>query len=73
MAVSELSNLNSFIKYLEGRRYSQSTIESYAIFIGDFLQYLKDKPVKEIINRDVELFIEDVFIPKSSKKTLSMR
>ena len=29
--------LESFIKYLEGRRYSQSTIETYGIFIGDFL------------------------------------
>jgi len=56
--------LNSFTKYLEGRRYSQSTIGTYSIFIGDFLQYLKDKPLKEITNRDVELFIEDVFIPK---------
>jgi integrase/recombinase XerD len=56
--------LDSFIKYLEGKSYSQSTIESYCIFIGDFLEYLKDKPAKEITNRDVELFIEDVFIPK---------
>lgn len=56
--------LDSFIKYLEGKRYSKSTIESYSIFIGDFLEYLKAKPLKEITNRDVELFIEDVFIPK---------
>ena len=56
--------LDSFIKYLEGRRYSQSTIESYCIFIGDFLEYLKDKTLSYTTNRDVELFIEDIFIPK---------
>lgn len=56
--------LSSFRKYLEGKRYSKSTIESYSVFIGDFLEYVKDKPLKSISNRDVELFIEDVFIPK---------
>lgn len=56
--------LDSFIKYLEGRRYSQSTIETYSIFIGDFLKYLKEKSIKATTNRDVELFIEDVFIPR---------
>lgn len=56
--------LDSFIKYLEGRRYSQSTIETYCIFIGDFLEYLNEKSITNITNRDVEMFIEDVFIPK---------
>jgi len=56
--------LDSFIKYLEGRRYSQSTIETYSIFIGDFLEYLKEKSITITTNRDIELFIEDVFIPK---------
>uniref|UniRef100_UPI00293726F4 site-specific tyrosine recombinase/integron integrase n=1 Tax=Lutibacter citreus TaxID=2138210 RepID=UPI00293726F4 len=56
--------MDSFIKYLEGRRYSRSTIETYAIFIGDFLEYLKKKSITNTTNRDVELFIEDVFIPK---------
>ncbi|WP_179950085.1 phage integrase N-terminal SAM-like domain-containing protein, partial [Lutibacter citreus] len=55
--------MDSFIKYLEGRRYSRSTIETYAIFIGDFLEYLKKKSITNTTNRDVELFIEDVFIP----------
>ena len=57
-------DLDAFIKFMEGKRYSQSTIESYAIFIGDFLQYLKDKSPNDITHRDVELFIEDVFVPK---------
>ena len=56
--------LSSFRKYLEGKRYSKSTVESYSVFIGDFLEYIKGKPLKSISNRDVELFIEDVFIPK---------
>ena len=57
--------LDSFIKYLEGKRYSQSTIETYSIFIGDFLQYLKEKSITAATNRDVELFIETVFISRN--------
>jgi len=56
--------LSSFTKYLKGKRYSKSTVETYSYFIADFLEYLKTKPLKEITNRDVELFVEDVFIPK---------
>ena len=56
--------LESFIKYMEGKRYSNSTIETYGIFIADFLEYLKNKPLSESSNRDIEQFIEDVFIPR---------
>jgi len=56
--------LESFIKYMEGKRYSNSTIETYGIFIADFLEYLKNKPLSESSNRDIEKFIEDVFIPR---------
>lgn len=56
--------LDSFIKYLEGKRYSKSTIETYGVFIADFLEYLKNKPLSNSSNRDIEKFVEDVFIPR---------
>lgn len=56
--------LDSFIKYLEGKRYSRSTTETYGIFIADFLEYLKNKPISKSTNRDIEKFVEDVFIPR---------
>ena len=57
--------LYAFHKYLEGKRYSKSTIETYSVFVGDFLIYIKDKSLQSVSNRDVELFIEDVFIPRN--------
>ncbi|GGK40362.1 MULTISPECIES: tyrosine-type recombinase/integrase [Flavobacteriaceae] len=56
--------LEAFIKYLDGRMYGKSTVETYSVFIADFLDYIKDKPLNTLTNRDVELFVEDVFIPK---------
>ncbi len=53
-----------FVKYLRGKRYSESTIKTYFSLIADFSDYIKDKPLVELSNKDVELFIEDVFIPR---------
>jgi len=56
--------LNTFIKYLKGKRYSKSTVNTYSSFIAEFLNYIKNKSVTDLTNRDVEKFIEDVFIPR---------
>jgi len=56
--------LHSFHKYLRGKCYSESTIKTYGTFIADFLNYIGNSPIEELTNRDVEKFIEDVFIPK---------
>jgi integrase/recombinase XerD len=53
-----------FAKYLRGKRYSDSTIKTYFYLIADFIEYIKDKPLVALNNKDVELFIEDVFIPR---------
>lgn len=53
-----------YVKYLKGKRYSESTIKTYFTFIADFFDYIKDRPINELSNKDVELFIEDVFVPK---------
>ncbi len=51
-------DLNEFISYLEGKRYSKSTISTYASFIYKLLKFQK-KPISEYTNRDLELFIEN--------------
>lgn len=55
--------LTGFNKYLHGKRYSTSTINTYTTFVADFLSYLNDKDITSIDNRDVELFCEDVLVP----------
>ena len=57
--------LNNFFKYLRGKRYSQSTIDSYLYLVADFVEFHNEKALSEIDNRSVELFIEDVFIKRN--------
>lgn len=56
--------LNGFYKYLRGKRYSKSTIETYSFFIADFIEFHNNKPIDTLTNKDVELFIETVFIKR---------
>lgn len=56
--------LKSYSSYLKGKCYSESTVKTYSLFIADFFNYLKDTPLTAVTNRDVEKFIEDVFVPK---------
>lgn len=56
--------LNNFYKYLKGKRYSQSTIETYSFFIADFIEFQEQKAIETLTVRDVELFIETVFIKR---------
>jgi len=65
--ISEQSKeiIRSFISYLKGKRYSESTVKTYFTFIADFLDFTNDISIENLTNRDVERFIEDVFIPRS--------
>jgi len=56
--------LNNFYLFLKGKRYSQSTIQTYTFFIADFINFHTKTPIEELTNRDVELFIETVFIER---------
>ncbi|MFK5959655.1 MAG: tyrosine-type recombinase/integrase [Lutibacter sp.] len=56
--------IRSYISYLKGKCYSESTIKTYFTFIADFFDYLKDTPLDTLTNRDVEKFIETVFVPR---------
>lgn len=66
----EISEENSIIvisysNYLKGKCYSASTIKTYTSFIADFFDYLKETPLSTLTNRDVEKFIETVFVPRN--------
>lgn len=50
-------NIKEFSSYLEGKRYSKSTINTYCSFILKLLKF-QDKSISEYTNRDIELFIE---------------
>jgi site-specific recombinase XerD len=56
--------LKSYSSYLTGKCYSESTVKTYSSFVADFFNYLKETPLNTITNRDVEKFIEDVFVPR---------
>ncbi len=59
------SLLNNFYKYLKGKRYSQSTIDTYTQQIADFIEYNNDMDIDTLTNRDVELFIETIYIKRN--------
>ena len=57
--------LNQFYLFLKGKRYSQSTIQTYTFFIADFINFHTKIPLKELSNRAVEHFIETVFMERN--------
>ncbi|MEO9571284.1 MAG: site-specific tyrosine recombinase/integron integrase [Polaribacter sp.] len=57
--------LNNFYLYLKGKRYSKSTIQTYTFFVADFINFHSTKSLDELNNKDVELFIETVFIERN--------
>ena len=63
--LNEKKLLNNFYLYLKGKRYSKSTLQAYTFFIADFINFHTKKPLEELTNRDVELFIEKVFVERT--------
>ena len=57
--------LNGFYIYLKGKRYSKSTVDTYSHFIADFIEFYNTKNINTLTNRDVELFIETIFIKRN--------
>lgn len=56
--------IRAYVSYLRGKCYSESTIKTYFTFIADFLSYNNHVPLDQLTNRDIELFIENIFIPR---------
>lgn len=61
---SEKQLINKFFSYLKGKRYSESTIEIYTFFVADFVNFHTKIPLNKLTNKEVELFIEKVFIER---------
>lgn len=57
--------LNAFYIYLKGKRYSQSTIDTYTFFVADFINFHTKIDLENLTNRNVEEFIETVFIERN--------
>jgi site-specific recombinase XerD len=64
LSAEEKKLLNGFYLYMKGKRYSESTLKTYTFFIADFINFHTKKDWKDLNNRDVELFIEKVFIER---------
>ncbi len=58
------AEVNKLEKWLRSRRYSQSTISSYTKSLYVFLCFYKEKPVVEITNDDVTLFVNEYILKK---------
>lgn len=56
--------LNGFSIYLRGKRYSESTIKTYTFFIAELVHFHRNKTLRILTNREVEEFIEKVFVPR---------
>ncbi|WP_158838298.1 tyrosine-type recombinase/integrase [Polaribacter sp. L3A8] len=65
LTTEEKKLLNNFYLFLKGKRYSKSTIQTYTFFVADFVNFHTKKTLEELTNRDVELFIEKVFIERN--------
>lgn len=56
--------LNGFYKFLLGKRYSKSTVDTYSFFVADFIEFNNNKPINGLTIKDVNQFIEGVFIKR---------
>ncbi|PCE63898.1 tyrosine-type recombinase/integrase [Sediminicola luteus] len=56
--------LNGFYRFMQGQRYSASTIRTYSNLVADFVEFLREKPINSYALADVNRFLEAVFIPK---------
>jgi len=56
--------IKKYVRFLNGKRFSKSTIDSYTNFAVELLLFFKGKTIVEISNKDVELFIENFLVPR---------
>jgi site-specific recombinase XerD len=56
--------IRGYVSYLKGKRYSESTIQTYFSFLADFINYIQPKEISKLTKRDVELFLENYFVPR---------
>lgn len=56
--------LNGFYAYLKGKRYSESTVNTYSQLVADFIEFFNSTPTKSLNNRHVEQFTETIYIKR---------
>ena len=56
--------IRDFVKYLKGKRYSESTVKTYFTLIADFIEFVNDIPLNTLTHKNVERYLESVFVPK---------
>ncbi len=64
LSIKSQSLLSDFEKFLIGKRYCESTVNTYCSFIKLFLIFLNKKDIITVDNEDVRLFVEEVVISK---------
>ena len=56
--------LLGYMHFLRGKCYSESTVKTYLSLTADLVEFYNNKDLSTLTNRDVELFIEQIMIPK---------
>lgn len=56
--------LNGFYIYLKGKRYSDRTVTIYSFAVADFIDFHKSRTIDSLTNRDVELYIESIYLKR---------
>ena len=50
--------IRAYVRYLRGLRLSENTVKVYFTFVADFVEFIGEKPLDELTNIDVRLFVE---------------
>jgi len=50
--------IRAFVRYLRGLRLSENTVKVYFTFVADFVEFIGEKPLDELTNTEVRLFVE---------------
>lgn len=56
--------LLGYMHYLQGKYYSESTVKTYLTLTADLIEFYNNTDIETLTNRHVELFIEQVMVPK---------
>ncbi|MFD0976754.1 tyrosine-type recombinase/integrase [Salinimicrobium gaetbulicola] len=57
--------LHKYVAYLKGQRLSESSVRTYYYFILKLVAFIGDKPLNELVMRDLELFVEQKIASKN--------
>ena len=57
--------LHKYVAYLRGQRLSESSVRTYYTFVYKLVDFIGEKPLSNLIKRDVELFVEQRIAAKN--------